>query len=406
MTHMRPNFSIEALNRAVYLIGSPDTVEQMPSLPVRESFSEEAIDFLNTVSKLLMGERDARAYPDVTTLAFWLRRASLNSLKARFAPTGSRLCLGRGVAFHIAPSNVPVNYAYSMAAGLLTGNANVIRVPSKDFPQVDLINRALEKALAAHENMRPYLCLMRYDRSREVNDALSAIADVRIVWGGDATIMEIRRSPLPPRSTEVTFADRFSLAVIDSDAYLAMEDKKRVALDFYNDTYLTDQNACTSPRLVVWTGSHKEQAKAVFWDALHELVISKYTFQPIMGVNKMTSACLAGVALDGVRQEPHTDNYLVRVRISEPTPALIDLRDNSGFFFEYDCDDLMKLRSLCADDRCQTLGYIGNREMFKPLLLSGIKGIDRIVPIGKSMDFDLIWDGYDLTERLTRIICI
>jgi hypothetical protein len=34
----------------------------------------------------------------------------------------------------------------------------------------------------------------------------------------------------------------------------------------------------------------------------------------------------------------------------------------------------------------------------------GIKGVDRIVPIGKTMDFDLIWDGYDLIERFTRTI--
>ena len=38
------------------------------------------------------------------------------------------------------------------------------------------------------------------------------------------------------------------------------------------------------------------------------------------------------------------------------------------------------------------------------LLTSGIKGIDRVVPIGKTMDFDFIWDGYDLISQLTRII--
>ena len=32
------------------------------------------------------------------------------------------------------------------------------------------------------------------------------------------------------------------------------------------------------------------------------------------------------------------------------------------------------------------------------------QGIDRIVPIGKTMDFSLIWDGYDLIETLSRKI--
>jgi len=38
------------------------------------------------------------------------------------------------------------------------------------------------------------------------------------------------------------------------------------------------------------------------------------------------------------------------------------------------------------------------------LVLSGIHGVDRIVPIGHTMDFDLVWDGYNLVERLTRNI--
>ena len=44
--------------------------------------------------------------------------------------------------------------------------------------------------------------------------------------------------------------------------------------------------------------------------------------------------------------------------------------------------------------------------MLAPLWKAGIKGIDRVVPVGKTMDFDLIWDGYNLVERLTRVIRI
>lgn len=66
----------------------------------------------------------------------------------------------------------------------------------------------------------------------------------------------------------------------------------------------------------------------------------------------------------------------------------------------------MEIEELCNDVRCQTIGYLGNKEMFIPLLTSGIKGIDRIVPIGKTMDFDLVWDGYNLFGRLTRTIAV
>lgn len=66
----------------------------------------------------------------------------------------------------------------------------------------------------------------------------------------------------------------------------------------------------------------------------------------------------------------------------------------------------MEIRDLCDDTHCQTIGFLGDKKQILPLVLSGVKGVDRIVPIGKTMDFDLIWDGYNLVERMTRTIKI
>lgn len=117
------------------------------------------------------------------------------------------------------------------------------------------------------------------------------------MWGGDQTIAELRRSPLLPRSGEITFADRYSLAVIDSDTYISIDDKDKVAEDFYNDTFFSDQNACTSPRIIVWIGDRIDEAKDMFWKLEHELVKKKYNFQSIQGVNKLTSTYLLGIQL-------------------------------------------------------------------------------------------------------------
>ena len=84
----------------------------------------------------------------------------------------------------------------------------------------------------------------------------------------------------------------------------------------------------------------------------------------------------------------------------------MNYRENSGFFFEYDCDDILDIRAVCDDKRCQTIGLLGSTELLKPLFESGVKGIDRIVPIGKTMDFDLIWDGYDLPTMMTRKVVL
>jgi hypothetical protein len=82
----------------------------------------------------------------------------------------------------------------------------------------------------------------------------------------------------------------------------------------------------------------------------------------------------------------------------------MDFKDNCGYFFEYDCDDILELKPICDNKRCQTVGLLGEKELLVPLLKAGVRGIDRVVPIGKTMDFDLIWDGYDLLAQLTRMI--
>ena len=95
---------------------------------------------------------------------------------------------------------------------------------------------------------------------------------------------------------------------------------------------------------------------------------------------------------------------LVRVKIDSVDNEIMKYKDNSGYFFEYDCNSVLELYDLCNDKKCQTIGYYGSLDILRPLLMSGIKGVDRVVPIGKTMDFDLIWDGYDLTRQMTRVI--
>ena len=396
---------IDALCPVVWLAGDAMTVAHMPAIPVKRPFQDDILDFLNEISRYLMRDSRSKGYSDVFTLAFWLRKSSTMKLREKFGYDRNMcLRLGRGVIFHIAPSNVPVNFAYSLAAGLLTGNSNIVRVPSKYFAQVTIITEALHKALDVIPEMRPYIALIQYEHDKTVNDSLSYIADTRIIWGGDATVTELRKSPLQPRSIEVAFSDRYSIAVIDAEVYLSIGNKAAVAQDFYNDTFFSDQNACTSPRLVAWLGNNRIEAKRLFWANLHAVVERKYQFQPIQGVNKLVSGCLAAIQWPDARIEPHNDNLIQRVWVPKITNDLMELKDNSGYFFEYDCDDILELRPLCDDKRCQTVALLGDKSILCPLLESAPRGIDRVVPIGKTMDFDLIWDGYELPVVLTRSI--
>ena len=123
--------------------------------------------------------------------------------------------------------------------------------------------------------------MVKYPSDKEITDFMSSICDTRVIWGGDLTIEEIRKSSLKPRANEITFADRYSIAVINSDEYLKMENKENITNNFYNDTYFSDQNACTSPRIIVWIGNQKENAKKIFWENIHKMVKEKYNLRPV-----------------------------------------------------------------------------------------------------------------------------
>lgn len=397
---------IEQLDCVSFLIGTRERFVRSSVPKVSAPFNESVTEFLSELSKMLLSDKEARKFSDIVTFAFWIRKSAILALKGRFLKRHQEVRMGRGVAFHIAPSNVPMNYAYSMVAGLLTGNVNIVRIPGKDFRQIEIVNRMIGRAMQKYPYIQEYLYLVRYGHSKQINDIFSSIADIRITWGGDNTIAELRKSPLRPRAGEITFADRYSLAVINSEKYLSLNNKKMFAQDFYNDTYLMDQNACTSPVIVVWIGSRTAEARAEFWDRLHKVVATKYELQPMMAVNKLASSYLAAAMGMSERIVNSGDNYIVRLQVSDLNQLLLQVRDHAGYFYEYECREIMEIRALCDDVHCQTIGFLGEREDLLPLLTSGIRGVDRVVPIGRTMDFDLLWDGYDLYSSLTRIIDI
>ena len=40
------------------------------------------------------------------------------------------------------------------------------------------------------------------------------------------------------------------------------------------------------------------------------------------------------------------------------------------------------------------------------VLRNNLLGIDRVVPIGKALDINLIWDGYNVIDSLSRVISL
>lgn len=383
-----------------YLLGGPD----MMTAPL-PPYSDEAASFLADLSRRLMGSPASRAMPDVAAVAFWCRAANIRRLADAYPERGVRL--GRGLAFHVAPSNIPVNFAFTYFFGLLAGCANVVRVPSKDFPQVDAIIGAMRETIGAHPEVERRTAFVRYPRGSEATAHLSSLADARVIWGGDATVAEIRALATKPRCVDVCFADRWSFAIISGDAVMRADDEtlRRLAERFYNDTYLMDQNACSSPRVVFWVDD-SEAARERFWGAAADVAAAKYTLQPMTAMDKYTQMCVDAASMPEVSHVSRTrGNLLVRVELSSLPSDLTTLRGFGGYFYERALSDLDELSSV-VDERWQTATYFGidAQALRDEVIARRLRGIDRIVPIGDAMDIDVVWDGCDIITTLSRVV--
>ena len=108
---------------------SPEALRGVAPLP---SFDKASLAFVEALSSALMRMPEARMYPELTALAFWMRKANLERLRTDLEQRqGNALLVPRGTVLHIAPSNVDTIFVYSWFLSLLTGNRNIVRFSSK-----------------------------------------------------------------------------------------------------------------------------------------------------------------------------------------------------------------------------------------------------------------------------------
>lgn len=383
-------------------------VEKLKKLNSLEVFSTLTCSWLSDLSRFLLKDPKTRKYPDVATFAFFCRKANLSKLKANhYNP--NKIRIGKGIAFHIAPSNVPVNFAYTLISGLLAGNINIVKIPSKYFEQIDIIINAINKTLENPEfdEVKKRIFVIKYDTNSETTSIISKICDLRIIWGGNETVSNIKSIKSNPKSLDISFPDRYSISLIDAKSYLELKEKNRLSESFYNDTYLFDQNACTAPHSLFWVGRDEdiERSKTIFWELLDKKINEKqYNLNDISAIDKLVtfySQSINKVSITKINK----NNLIWRVDNKELNQNIDDFRCASGYFNEFKINHIDELNNIIKRNY-QTLSYFGiNKNEFisffnkkRPL------GIDRVVPIGKTLDFSLNWDGYDLINQMSRII--
>jgi hypothetical protein len=377
-------------------------------------FSNTIVAFCAEFSRALFREPAVAQLPDLQALAFWMRKAEVVRLQQAFdaMATSDTLLVPRGLVFHIPPANVDTMFVYSWLLALLTGNRNVIRLSTQETPQVALLCGTLSRVLcnAVFQSIRDTTVVIRYAHDAKITAAISARSDVRIIWGGNETVVALRAIPLPPHAKEITFPDRFSYAVFHAEKFRSLRQEERVDVvtRFFNDAYWFDQMACSAPRLIVWVGEaqdSKEACEAFCAELWRVSRMKRYHVDTGLALQKILFAHTA-ILDHPVTSYTRYGNEVTLLRLDR----LDNVREEicgGGMFFNYFTHRLEELASFVAR-RDQTLTYFGFDavEMRRFAASLNGRGIDRIVPVGQALSFHRFWDGYDMLQELTRRVSL
>jgi len=408
------------MTRPRYLLGAaPDArleevLQRLSVQPAWQPFDERVLAFVRRFSQRLLTSPEIRRFPELAALGHWFRGAQLRDLAQRHAPqAGDHLLLGRGLAFHLAPSNVDSVFMYSWLLSLLAGNVNLVRVSQQPSEGQDFLVEMLRSTLDEDvgDAVRERFVLLTYAHDEQLTRQISQACMLRVVWGGDATVQAIRAIALRPTAVEVCFPDRFSACAIRAQAVLEASDAAldQLAADFFNDAFWFAQQACSSPRLVAWIGTDEaaEAAAARFWPALRQVLARR---QP----EDSEAACMARLAASfefaaaGLARpaEPGMPAAALPTRLR--LESLLDaearaLHCGHGLFLELQLPELAALAAHLSDKE-QTLAVHGfSREALLELVqVLPARALDRLCPIGQALAFAPTWDGVDLISAFSR----
>ena len=375
------------------------------------TFDQCIRDFIDRFAKEILKDPQLKIYPDLVSLAFWMRKKNIAKLESAYASNKKgvvKVSVGRVI--HFAPSNVDTIFIYSLFLSLMVGNQNIVRVSSKTTPQRDILINLLCKLLNLDEfkGLQSSLLIVNYPHSDEITEYLCSSVDLRVIWGGDDTVNSISSLKLPPTANEIKFANKYSLAFIDAASLsnLAVAEFDNLVANFVNDCFWFSQQGCSSPRTVIWKNQENFTNEIEkFWSAVSIKAEAMFSDQVDIAdiINKLVASNLVAIHTDSCII--NTDHWMAtRLQIEDLKVhnSLRELHCGAGLFLECGIKSVFELANI-VDRKTQTIGYFGfDVQSLKKVLLDEMIYVDRIVPLGSSLEFDVIWDGYDLLESMSR----
>jgi len=387
---------------------------------------DDLIDFFDDFSQTLLtvsrrGSHGGQLWysAGVAYVAGWCRRSNLESvlgtaLASRqllddFVPGAedsdrSFRAFPRGLVVHWMPANVPTLGFLSLIMGVLTKNANIVKLSQRAdglLPQLLTVLGSIRRGRRSGEALVQSIAVVRHDRTQhQINEFLSQAADVRIFWGSDEAIESLKAFRTKPNCSDVSFPTRTSFAIIDRHS-MTDELLPRIARRLALDISVFEQRACASPHTVFLETEDDRRIESF----VHEL--DKALRRTLSLIPKVEPAGIEASAILNLRAQY---DMMWRAKYSRGTEYTILCDDKfqlgppigNRVVFVRKAVPLERVAELVTP-KVQTVGIIAEPERFGQLCnLLGQRGVSRFANFGTMTHFELPWDGKMLVQRLVR----
>jgi hypothetical protein len=118
--------------------------------------------------------------------------------------------------------------------------------------------------------------------------------------------------------------------------------------------------------------------------------------------NKLTNQTVIACESDVIIKNKE---FLNIIKLKNLADIKKELHCGFGLFYEVDIALLEEFFEFTTrKDQTVVVDGFSKEEILKALKETNPKGVDRIVKLGNAMDFNYIWDGFDMLSSLCRIV--
>jgi Acyl-CoA reductase (LuxC) len=360
--------------------------------------------------------------PGAAYLSRWLRRDSLERiLRADFGPDLPALSVPAacaetqddiqavnpiGIVGHWAAGNVDLQALLSGVCGVLGGNGSLVRVPSEQARSVASLMEVLPAADPEGLLTGRLICVSPPSDERGLHEAMARHVDGAMIWGGEEAVRAVRSLPFPVWARIAVFGPRYSLAMVDAGIVGDAEQRKIWCERLARDVWLYEQRACSSPQAVIVESAPGNLG--AFLAALADAFKSQNRRSPRRAFDASDALSVIKARAEWlVGSESHsalmtaTPDWTILVGEG---PALPQAAQNRTLVVSVvaSLEDFVET----LDGGTQTIGMAlsdPQRELALAMR-AGLRGVDRVVPIGQMHLFGSPWDGQALVRAMTRSV--